>query len=143
MRYIVCFIFCLLSFVSMAGCLALSSPPDGLTRHTWRLVSYTTGTDLVGTGPGTAITLNLLPDGQVSGNTGFNDYLGEYQVEGGLISIRVLSAIESHRNVSEGVMEMEQTFFLLLNNTTRYSIDQDSLILSYYDERKLLVFEKQ
>lgn len=127
----------------MAGCLALSTPPGELTRTSWGLVSYNTGDDLVGTGQGMAVSLNLLPDGQVAGTTGCNDYSGEYQVEGWLISIRILSATENHCYVPEGAMEMEQTYFLLLNNTTRYSIDQDTLILSYYDERKLLVFEKQ
>lgn len=127
----------------MAGCLALSAPPDKLTRHSWGLVSYNAGDDLVETGHGMAISLNLLPGGQVAGTTGCNDYSGEYQVEGGLISIRVLSATENHCYVQEGAMEMEQTYFLLLNNTTRYFLDQDTLILSYYDERKLLVFEKQ
>ncbi|OPZ44907.1 MAG: hypothetical protein BWY93_00169 [Euryarchaeota archaeon ADurb.BinA087] len=40
-------------------------------------------------------------------------------------------------------MEMEKVYFQLLNNTTRFSLDQNTLTLSYFDEKKLLVFERQ
>ncbi|MDD1706252.1 MAG: META domain-containing protein [Methanoregulaceae archaeon] len=126
----------------MAGCLAPSSPPQDLTSHSWRLAFYNDGNELAGTGPLTLITLKFAEDGRISGNAGCNDYFGDYRLEGGLISVGELGATEKYCLTPEGVMDMEQTYLLLLKNTTRYSIDQDELTLSYYDVRKLLIFRK-
>jgi heat shock protein HslJ len=138
-----CPILCLVILACTAGCLAPSSPPEELTGHSWRLISYTTGNELVDTGPLTTITLKFGEDLGISGNAGCNDYFGDYKPDGGLIAIRVQGATEKYCPAPEGVMDTEQSYFLLLENTTRYSIDQDELTLSYYDVKKLLVFRKQ
>lgn len=138
-----CLILCSLIFACMTGCMAPSSPPEELTSHSWRLVSYDTGTELADVGPLTIITLKFGEDGRISGNAGCNDYFGDYLMEGGLISVRALRSTEKYCLAPEGVMDIEQVYFLLLKNTTRYSIDKDELTLSYYDEEKLLIFRKQ
>lgn len=138
-----CFILCLLIFALLAGCLAPSSPPEELTAHSWRLVSFNNGNELADIGPLTIITLRFGEDGRLGGNAGCNEYFGDYQLEGGLMSVRGVGATEKHCVIPEGVMDMEQTYLRLLSNTTRYHIDQDELTLSYFDEKKLLVFRKQ
>ena len=132
-----------LVFACIAGCLAPSTPPAELTSGTWKLVSYTTGNELAGTGPLTSITLKFGEDKRIGGNAGCNDYSGEYETEGGLVTIKILGSTEKYCSLPSGVMDMEQHYLLLLGNTTRYSIDQDELTLSYYDVKKLLVFRKE
>jgi heat shock protein HslJ len=139
----VCLCLCSLILAVTAGCLAPSSPPEKLTADSWRLTSYNKGGELAEVGPLTIITLKFGEDWRIGGNAGCNDYSGDYQLDGGLMSVRALGATEKYCLVPEGVMDREQAYFLLLNNTTRYNIDQDELTLSYYDEEKLLVFRKQ
>jgi heat shock protein HslJ len=138
-----CLILCLLILYCSAGCLAPLSPPEELTSYTWRLISYNNGNELADVGPLIIITLKFGEDGRMSGNAGCNDYFGTYNTDGGLISVRAVGATEKYCLAPEGVMDMEQEYFLLLGNTTRYSIDQDEMTLSHYDEKKLLVFRKQ
>jgi heat shock protein HslJ len=126
-----------------AGCLAPASLPEELTSHTWRLISYNNGNELADVGPLTIITLKFSEGGQISGTAGCNDYFGTYNIDGALISVRALGATEKYCLAPKGVMDMEQAYFLLLGNTTRYSIDQDEMTLSHYDEKKLLIFRKQ
>jgi heat shock protein HslJ len=138
-----CLILCSLILTCMAGCLAPSSPPEELTGNSWKLVSYNDGNELANAGPLTIITLKFGENGRISGNAGCNDYFGDYQLEGGLISIKVLGATEKYCLAPEGVMDMEQSYYLLLKKTTRYHIDQDEMTLSHYDEEQLLIFKKQ
>jgi heat shock protein HslJ len=138
-----CLILCSLILGCSAGCLAPLSPPEELTSHTWRLISYNNGNELADVGPLTIITLKFSEGGQISGNAGCNDYFGTYNTDGELISVRAVGATEKYCLAPEAVMDMEQAYFLLLGNTTRYSIDQDEMMLSHYDEKKLLIFRKQ
>jgi heat shock protein HslJ len=138
-----CFIIFSLVSACIAGCLAPSTPPAELINGTWKLVSYNTGNELAGTGPLTTITLKFGEDQRIGGNAGCNDYSGEYKTDGGLVTIRVQGATEKYCALPAEVMDMEQHYLLLLGNTTRYSIDQDELTLSYYDVKKLLIFQKE
>lgn len=135
-----CLILCSLILTCTTGCMAPSSPPEELTSHSWKLVSYNDGNELADAGPLTILTLKFGDDGRISGNAGCNDYFGDYRLEGGLISLRALGATEKYCLAPEGIMDLEQIYFLLLKNATRYSIDQDILTLSHYDEEKLLIF---
>jgi len=129
--------------VCLAGCLAPFSPSQGLTGNSWRLTSYNTGDKLVPTGPESKILLEFRQDGVMSGTTGCNNYSGRYHTEGEIISFREIGSTEKYCTVPEGVMNSEQQYLLHLHNATRYSVAQDELTLSYYDEKKLLVFKKQ
>jgi heat shock protein HslJ len=137
------FVLFSLVFACIAGCLAPSTPPADLINGTWKLVSYNTGNELADTGSLTTITLKFGEDKRIGGNAGCNDYSGEYATDGGLVTIKVLGSTEKYCSLPAGVMDMEQHYLLLLGNTTRYSIDQGELTLSYYDVKKLLVFRKE
>jgi heat shock protein HslJ len=133
----------LLIAVCLAGCLAPLSPSQGLTGSSWRLTSYNADNKLVATGPDSMILLEFSPDGLMSGTTGCNNYSGRYHTEGEIISFSEIGSTEKYCTVPDGVMNREQQYLLHLHNTTRYSVAKDELTLSYYDEKKLLVFKKQ
>jgi heat shock protein HslJ len=137
-----CIIIILLFLTGTAGCLAHTSPPEDLTGHSWRLTFYNDGSALVETTPVPPIVLTIEPDGTFNGSSGCYNYSGSYQLDGGLISIADLEVTERNCSYPERVVIMEQDYLSLLTRTTRYSIDQDELALSYYDVRKLLIFEK-
>lgn len=129
--------------VCLAGCLAPFSPSHGLTGNSWRLTAYNAGGKLVAPGPESMILLEFRPDGLMGGTTGCNNYSGSYHTEGEIISFSEIGSTEKYCTVPEGVMNSEQQYLLHLRNATRYSVAKDELTLSYYDEKKLLVFKKQ
>jgi heat shock protein HslJ len=133
-------VFCLFS-----GCCTTpgQGPPCPDITGTWILLSSTNGNDnLVPLPPEGRITAVFGNDSRVSGNAGCNDYFGEYMVEGGLISIGPLASTEKYCLSPEGVMEREQVYLSLLQTSTRFNVDGDELILSYYDQKQLLVFRR-
>jgi len=139
-------IFCatllLIAFILLAGC-SSTVPPEDLTRSPWLLVSYLDeekGPTVVP--PGSQVTLSFGEDGRLSGNAGCNDYGGTYQLDGGLLSIKGLVWTEKFCLAPPGVMDLEGKYLSLLPESTRYNIDGNELALSYYDERKLLVFRR-
>jgi heat shock protein HslJ len=139
-------IFCatlfLVVFVLLAGC-SSTVPPEDLTRSPWLLVSYLDeekGPSAVP--PGSQVTLSFGDDGRLSGNAGCNDYGGTYQLDGGLLSVKDLAWTEKFCLSPPGVMDLEGKYLALLPESTRYNIDGNELTLSYYDERKLLVFRR-
>lgn len=141
-KFLLVIIYMLIA-VCLAGCLALLSPSHGLTGNSWRLTSYNAGNKLVATDSDSMILLEFRPDGQMSGTTGCNNYFGSYHTEGEIISFSEIGSTEKYCTFPEGIMNREQQYLLHLHNATRYSVAQDELALSYYDEKKLLVFKKQ
>lgn len=132
----------LVAFILLAGC-SSTVPPEDLTRSPWLLVSYLDeekGPSAVP--PGSQVTLSFGADGKISGNAGCNDYFGTYRVDGGLLSIEGLVSTEKYCLSPQGVMDLEGKYLSLLSESTRYNIDGDELTLSYYDEKKLLVFRR-
>jgi heat shock protein HslJ len=100
------------------------------------------GNGLAAVPPGSQVTLSFQQGGKISGNAGCNDYFGAYHVDGGLLSIGGLVATERYCLSPQNVMDLEGRYLSLLPESTRYNIDGDELTLSYYDERKLLVFRR-
>jgi heat shock protein HslJ len=132
----------LIAFILLAGC-SSPVPPEDLTRSPWLLASYLDeekGPSAVP--PGSEVTLSFGGDGRLSGNAGCNDYEGTYQVDGGLLSIKGLFWTEKFCPSPPGVMDLEGKYLSLLPESTRYNIDGNELTLSYFDERKLLVFRR-
>jgi heat shock protein HslJ len=78
----------------------------------------------------------------MTGNAGCNNYSGDYRLDGELITIGSLNSTEKYCLSPEGVMDLEQQYLTLLQQTTRYNIDGDELVLSYYDVKELLIFRK-
>jgi heat shock protein HslJ len=138
-----CLLVCILFIVLIAGCLTPLSPARAPPSYSWSLVSYNAGGKLVKTDPNTTAILKFGPHGLINGSIGCNEYYGRYQSNGEIIAVIELGSTDIFCNASERTREFEQRYLFLLNNTTRYSYSQDTLTLSYYDEKKLLVFERQ
>ncbi len=138
-------ILALFLLVLFPGCTisGISSPPDDLTTPEWHLIKYT-GADknTINAHPGTLVTLKFNKNGTFRGNAGCNRFSGLYSVEGELMAVKSLSATEMYCKGPGGVMEQEQQVLSHLSNSTRFSINEPYLALSYYDEDRLLVFEK-
>ncbi len=131
--------------VAFPGCIisGISTPPDDLIMPEWHLIHYL-GTDKksVDPLPGTSITLDFDKGGKFSGSAGCNRFSGFYSVEGELITVKSLSSTEMYCSDPPGVTGQERQFLSLLSNSTRYNINDRYLVLSYYDEERLLVFER-
>jgi heat shock protein HslJ len=138
-------IFVLFFLILLPGCTisGISAPPDDLTAPEWHLIKYT-GTDKnsVDALPGTSVTLKFDKNGTFRGSAGCNRFSGLYSVEGELMTVKSLSSTEMYCRDSPGVMDQEQQVLSHLSNSTRFSVNDPYLALSYYDEERLLVFEK-
>jgi heat shock protein HslJ len=116
-------------------------PPCDICAYSWHLVSYNHEGEFSPLLPGTEITMRFLEDGTVAGSAGCNDYSSDYELDGNLMTFGPISMTEKYCLEPPGAMEQEQEFLALLSQSTRYTITEDSLVLSHYDARKLLVFE--
>jgi heat shock protein HslJ len=138
-------ILVLFLLVLFPGCTisGISSPPDDLIKPEWNLIKYV-GADknTINTLPGTLVTLKFDKDGTFRGSAGCNRFSGLYSVEGELMTVKSLSSTEMFCKGPRGVMEQEQQVLSHLSNSTRFSINDPYLALSYYDEERLLVFER-
>jgi heat shock protein HslJ len=137
-----CLIFCIFFFVSFTGCLAPVSPAHAPSGQSWELVSYNLENKMVKPEPDMTVTIKFGLDGLVSGNIGCTEYSGTYLTDREIISFNNLELTDGNCTEREGMKDMEQPYFKLLTNTTRFSLDLDTLTLSQFDERKLLVFKR-
>jgi heat shock protein HslJ len=132
----------LLVLIFLAGC-SSTVPPEELTKTRWVLVSYLDERDnQASVPPLITAAIEFQKDGQITGFTGCNNYVGTYRIDGGLITISDLGSTEKYCPSPEGIMNFEDQYLSLLSDTTRYNLDGNELTLSHYDERKLLVFHK-
>jgi heat shock protein HslJ len=140
------FIAILFLLVLFTGCTisGISAPPDDLITPEWHLIKYV-GTDknTIDALPGTPVTLKFDKDGTFRGSGGCNRFSGSYSVEGELITVKSQSSTEMYCNGPPGVMAQEQQVLSHLSNSTRFSINDPYMALSYYDEERLLVFERR
>lgn len=135
----------LLVFCLFSGCCTIpgQGPPCPDITGSWILLSYTSGNgSMIPVPPEGRITAVFGNDSRVSGNAGCNDYSGGYTLDGGLITIGPLVSTEKYCHSPGGVMEREQVYLSLLQTSTRFNVDGDELVLSYYDQKQLLVFRR-
>ncbi len=91
--------------------------------------------------PGSFTTLAFDPSGEFRGTAGCNSYRGTYTVEGELISIKSLNVTEISCGEPPGVAAQEEYYLSLLENTTRYHVEDEHMVLSYYDIERLMVLQ--
>lgn len=139
---LVALIFCTFFLLISTGCLAPVTPAHALPGHSWKLVSYNVKERMTTTDPGVMITMKFGPGGLISGSIGCNRYYGTYHYEGEILTLNNLESTARNCDDTEGIGELEDHYFELLNKTTRFSVVQNSLTLSHFDENKLLVFER-
>ena len=139
----------LILFIVMGGCTMLqewSNPATILTKTHWNLVSYQDAQgNLVPVSPGTVITLEISDRGTFSGSAGIcTRYFGSYTTMGEVITISNLSRSGCYPGPGSTIPSVEEErYFALLPNVTRFNEENNELVLSYYDVRKMLVFKPE
>lgn len=137
----------LILFIVIGGCTMLqewSNPATILTKTHWKLVSYLDAQgNLAPVSPGTVITLEISDRGIFSGSAGIcTRYSGSYTTMGEVITISNLSRSTCHPGPDLAIPSVEEEqYFALLPNVTRFNEENNELVLSYYDVRKMLIFK--
>ncbi|MFC1872766.1 DUF4382 domain-containing protein, partial [Chloroflexota bacterium] len=120
-----------------------NTEPNGnlkLEDGTWILQSYGDPVNPKAVLEGTLIFADFDEDtGQVTGNAGANSYFGSYNLEGENLTIPgPIGATEMYRMDPEGVMDQEQEYLSLLQQSKAYSITGD--ILNITCDNQILIF---
>jgi|GEM_PF-1173876 len=113
---------------------------DGNTLLTFTAAeSLPTGTWILDTNP--AVTIDLLPDGTISGRAPVNSYFGNYTLSGssGLVFSPIGSTLMAG---DEQLMKEESAFFADLHNVSGYKIVNKTLFLSDKSGNTILTFNK-
>lgn len=139
-------VICVLS----AGCASLlpaPSPqgPTELTLPSWRLVSYYDGNGtMVPVGPRIHISLKFDEEGNVRGIIdGCRRYSGRYTTMGETIKVANLTEIyEGTCSLSQETVEIENISFSLLQKSSRFNVNEGTLVFGYYDTQRYLVFAR-
>jgi heat shock protein HslJ len=99
----------------------------GLSGPTWRVTSYNNGMNgVVSVVPGTQLSMVFGDDGQVSGNTGCNQFSGTYTISGASIAFGPI-ATTLRACLSDAANLQEQQFLSALNASTTYELTGDRL----------------
>lgn len=97
---------------------------QSLEGSSWQVLSYNNGkggvTSLI---IGTEITANFESDNQLTGNSGCNNYFGQYEIDGDSINISGVGATEMACLEPEGLMEQEQQYLAALEIVDTYKIE--------------------
>ncbi len=130
-------------FVRQGGDKPQDAEPNGnikLEDGKWILQSYGDPANPKAVLEGTLILADFDEStGQVTGNAGANSYFGSYEVEDTTLTIPgPIGATEMYRMDPEGVMDQEQEYLSLLQQSEAYSITGD--ILSITCGNQILIF---
>jgi heat shock protein HslJ len=136
-------------YVLTSGCTTLSSVisprQNELKGPTWRLVSYSAGERTqIPVGPQTNITLKFDEQGNASGFLdSCRSYSGRYTTLGETIRVTNLTEVNEDRCPwTPQTVEMKNTYFSLLQKSSRFTINEDTLILGYYDAERYLEYSR-
>jgi heat shock protein HslJ len=118
-----------------------TKPEVSLEDTKWILQSYGEPGNIKDILADTEITAEFVSsEGTVKGSAGCNSYFGGYEVEDNQISIPgTIGATEMYCVEPEGIMQQEQEYLALLQNTETYEIKDDQLRIFSGDE--VLIFE--
>jgi heat shock protein HslJ len=119
--------------VLLSACSVLPAA-DSLEGTSWKLYAISKHRPIEGSN----ITI-VFADGQVSGRGGCNQYGGEYQINGSMLTIDKLYMTEMACISPVGIMDQETTFLKHLGNTQRFEI-VDGQLQIYWSEHEALTF---
>jgi heat shock protein HslJ len=110
--------------------MAKVNTPAGLSGTSWEVTMYNNGREaVVGMIADSKVTLNFGADGQVSGNSGCNNYSGGYEVSGNALKVGPLASTMMACDKPAGVMDQEQQYLAALQNAATYEIVGDTLTI--------------
>ncbi len=115
--------------------------PLPLEATPWMLNFYFSPSTAIWTPPlvGTAPTLRF-EGGQVSGNTGCNDFTGKYDLQGDQLKISNLAATKKTCDQPNGIMTQEQTYLSTLESATTLQKFPRTVQLLGSDGQPLLIY---
>lgn len=99
-----------------------------LTGSTWNALSYNNGAQgVVSVLADAPITAMFTEDGQYSGNSGCNDYSGDYELDGDTLTLGPF--IITERACDQPVMDQERLYLAALENVKRLTLGASTLEL--------------
>jgi heat shock protein HslJ len=111
-----------------------------LENADWVLASYLTlGGVMAEPLPGTNTTARF-QEGQVNGNAGCNNYFGDYEVDGNILSVGPLASTEMFCGNPQGVMDQEYAYLAALGNAAFFEIDGEQLEIADSDGESVLIY---
>jgi heat shock protein HslJ len=107
---------------------------QSLDGTSWQVISYNNGKQAVTSVLiGTELTAVFGMDGNLSGSSGCNTYVGSYKVDGDKITIGPLASTKKFCNEPAGVMEQESQLLAALESAATYKIEGNRLQLRTQD----------
>ena len=115
----------ILTAITALALTACGGSGSSLNDTSWTL------TGLNGSSPiaGTTVTAQFA-DGQVSGQSGCNQFGGSYDASGDSLTVSALFMTEMACLDPEGAMDQESTYLDLLGRAARYQIDGSQLVIT-------------
>lgn len=130
------FVIGLFALFLLAACAGGSSAP---IQGQWKLVSYGSVPNQKPAVPNVDTSIEL-KDGQLSGTVGCNHFGGDYKVTGDSITFGPVMATEMF---CEAVAEQEAGTFAVLQNTTSFVLDGNTLTITSADGNSAVVLERK
>jgi heat shock protein HslJ len=117
---------------------------QSLEGTSWQVLSYNNGKGgVVSLIIGTEISANFGEDGQLTGNSGCNNYFAEYETDGDKISIGPAGATEMACLEPEGVMEQEGQYLAALGTADSYKIQGLNMEMRTSDGALVASFQRE
>jgi len=115
-----------------------------LAGTSWEATAYNNGQQaVVGVLEGTTLTASFGEDGNLSGNSGCNQYSGAYTVNDGEITIGPLASTMMMCSDPAGVMDQEAQFLAALQSAASYRIEGNVLELRTKDDALAGLFNEK
>jgi heat shock protein HslJ len=110
----------------------------------WDVTNYNNGNQaVVGVLEGTTLTASFDKDGNLSGNSGCNQYTGTYKVDGNQITIGPLASTMMMCSDPAGVMDQEAQYLAALQSAASYRIEGNVLELRTKDDALAAMFNRK
>ena len=115
-----------------------------LAGTNWEVTAYNNGNQaVVGVLEGTTLTASFGDDGNLSGNSGCNQYNGAYKVDGNQITIGPLASTMMMCSDPAGVMDQEAQILAALQSAASYEIEGNVLQLRTKDDALAAMFNRK
>jgi len=126
---------------TLPECVETASPADANTGDNTAWILETLGdAGVTGNSP---VTIRFGDDGRVSGNSGCNNYTGNYTREGERLEIARNLVSTRRACLSDAAMAQEQKFLETLSAMTSYATDERGALTLSNDAGQRLVFRKE
>ena len=115
-----------------------------LAGSSWEPTAYNNGKQaVVGMLDGTTLTADFGKDGTLSGNSGCNQYTGEFKVTGNQITIGPLASTMMACSEPEGVMDQETQYLAAIQSAATYEIEGNVMQLRTKDDALAAIFNRK